>query len=324
MSPSPSENLDAFPALAAHGLRGIQIGPRAVDEPPRVLLLHGFTGLAEDWLDCWPTTDTEPEADSQLEPPSVPEPVLETDPRSAPAPALAIDLPGHGGSVAPEGTFDESLQRLLAALPASIERVVGYSLGARLALGLLRLAPQRLRTAIILSAHPGLADPQARASRRAADRRWIERLEQPGLAAFVEAWEALPLFATQASVPASRLARQRERRLSQSATGLAASLSVHGLAEMPAMRETIIQFPGALHWVTGAEDRKFSALAREVGRWRPALRLHSLPGVGHNPLLEAPEQLRALFLGSGITKAAAQAHPLPTRPPGAWDTSPSA
>ena len=269
MSQHRPENLDAFPALAEHGFDGMQLGPRAAEKPPRTLLLHGFTGLAEDWLDGWPTTE----------------------------PALAVDLPGHGGSVAPEGAFDESLQRLLAALPASIDRVVGYSLGGRLALGLLRLAPQRFRTAIILSAHPGLADPQARASRRAADRRWIERLEQQGIAAFVEAWEALPLFATQASVPASRLARQRERRLSQSATGLAASLSVHGLAEMPTMRETIIQSPGALHWVAGAEDRRFSTLAREVERWRPSLRLHLLPGVGHNLLLEAPEQLQALFLG---------------------------
>ena len=276
---------DPCAALAEQGFRAVRIGGLEADQPLRSLLLHGFTGLAEDWRDCWPMTV--PRSKRK------PEPELETEPE--PEPALAVDLPGHGGSLAPEGTFDETLHRLLAALPASIDRVVGYSLGGRLALGLLRLAPQRFRTAIILSAHPGLVDPQARASRRTGDRRWIERLEQQGIAAFVEAWEALPLFATQGVVPTSRLARQRERRLSQSATGLAASLSVHGLAEMPNMRETIIQYPGELHWVTGAEDAKFSALACEVERWRPSLRLHLLPGVGHNPLLEAPEQLQALL-----------------------------
>ncbi|MEA3641629.1 MAG: alpha/beta fold hydrolase [Lamprobacter sp.] len=293
---------DPFAALAEQGFRALRIGGREADLPPRSLLLHGFTGLAEDWRHCWPTTALRskrkpgPELEIEPAPKQKPGPASEPRPEPRPEPALAIDLPGHGGSVAPEGAFDEALHRLLAVLPASIDRVVGYSLGGRLALGLLRLAPQRFRTAIILSAHPGLADPQARTSRRAADQRWIERLEQQGIAAFVEAWEALPLLATQSLVPASRLARQREQRLSQSATGLAASLSVHGLAEMPNMRETIIQYPGELHWVAGAEDAKFSALACEVERWRPSLRLHLLPGVGHNPLLEAPEPLRTIML----------------------------
>jgi hypothetical protein len=61
------------------------------------------------------------------------------------------------------------------------------------------------------------------------------------------------------------------------------------------MRETIIRYPGELHWVAGAEDHKFSALAREVEHWRPSMRLHRLPGVGNNPLLEAPDRLRRLM-----------------------------
>ncbi len=258
---------DPCAALAEQGFRAVRIGVLEADQPPQSLLLHGFTGLAEDWRPCWPCTE----------------------------PALAIDLPGHGSSSAPEGAFDDALRRLLVVLPASIDRVIGYSLGGRLALGLLRLAPQRFRRAIILSAHPGLADSQARTSRRATDRRWIERLERQGIAAFVDAWESLPLFATQASASAHQLAQQRERRLSHTAAGLAASLRVQGLAKMPSMRETIIRYPGELHWVAGAEDHKFSALAREVEHWRPSMRLHLLPGVGHNSLLEAPDKLRLLL-----------------------------
>lgn len=253
--------------LAEQGFRVLRIGGLESDQPSRSLLLHGFTGLAEDWCACWPGTE----------------------------PALAIDLPGHGGSVAPEGAFDDALRRLLVALPVSIDRVVGYSLGGRLALGLLRLAPKRFDQAVILSAHPGLMDTEARAARRVADQRWIRLLEQQGLTAFVDAWERLPLFATQAGLQPEVLAQQRRRRLSQCARALAASLRAHGLAEMPAMREAIIRYPGELYWMAGAEDQRFSALAREVVSWRPATELHLVPGVGHNLLLEAPAQLHALL-----------------------------
>lgn len=251
----------------ADGHRGLPLPIGSPGTAPRTVLLHGFTGLAEDWVEVWPAS----------------------------APALALDLPGHGGSADPQGDFDTSLRRLLDALPDAIDQLVGYSLGGRLALGLLRLAPQRFRRTLIISAHPGLSEDSSRAERRTADARWIARLERDGIDAFVAAWEQLPLFATQAHVPAERLERQRRRRLGQRAAGLAASLRVHGLAEMPAMHETIIQYPGRLHWITGAEDQRFSALASAVRRSRPATRLHRIAGAGHNPLLEAPQALSALL-----------------------------
>lgn len=253
--------------LGAGAYRGLTLGMRSDNAVPQSLLLHGFTGLAEDWRDVWPNGH----------------------------PALAVDLPGHGGSAAPRGDFDSSLQQLLDVLPPSIDRVVGYSLGGRLALGLLRLAPQRFRSAVIISSHPGLADLAARAERRAADARWIERLERDGIDAFVDAWEHLPLFATQAHVSRQRRARQRARRLGQRVEGLAASLRVQGLAEMPPMHAAITAYPGQLVWIAGLDDPKFSALACEAARLRPSLSCHLLPGVGHNPLLEAPDRLRLLL-----------------------------
>lgn len=108
---------------------------------PRILLLHGFTGDARDW-GLWP--------------------------EHAPA-ALAIDLPGHGASPDPTGGFADEIGRLLAALPPSIERLVGYSLGGRIALSLIAAAPARLSGATILSAHPGLDNAQQRRERRRDD-----------------------------------------------------------------------------------------------------------------------------------------------------------
>lgn len=263
------------PAPAIPGFRCRRLGAAAA--PARTLLLHGFTGTAEDWREAWP-------GDSA---------------------ALALDLPGHGGSLDPAGGFVASLRSLLAALPAGIDRVAGYSLGGRLALGLLCLAPARFRAAVVISAHPGLMDTAARAERRAAERRWIASLHEGGIAAFVDAWEGQALFATQAALPRARLAAQRARRLAQRPAGLAASLACHGLAEMPDLRPAIRAYPGRLHWVTGTADARFDAIADEIEALRPSLQRWRLAGIGHNPLLEAPQRLREQLAQALAADAAA-------------------
>ncbi|MCF7990874.1 MAG: alpha/beta fold hydrolase [Thiohalocapsa sp.] len=229
----------------------------------RYLLLHGFTGDHRDWRP-WP---------------------------AAGAPALAVDLPGHGRSPDPVGDYGDEIARLLSALPPSIDHLIGYSLGGRLALSLLAAAPHRFAAATIVSAHPGLEKPAERAARAAADRRWIRLLRNQGIAAFVDVWEGQPLFASQRALPLSARRRQRAGRLSQRAEGLARNLECFGLAQMPSTWSALAAYPGRLEWVVGERDDKFVSLALALRRRRPRTVLHRLPGVGHNILLEAPERL---------------------------------
>jgi 2-succinyl-6-hydroxy-2,4-cyclohexadiene-1-carboxylate synthase len=252
--------------ISETGLAGLRLGSNR-DDPPRTLLLHGFAGGAADWSVCW----------------------------EGRAPALALDLPGHGASADPLGGWDEAIGRLLAALPPSIDRLIGYSLGGRIALGMLRAAPERFRSVTLVSAHPGLSNPAERAVRRASDRCWIELLRRDGVPGFVCRWESLPLFAGQARLPAETLARQRARRLSHRSEGLMASMAVFGLAEMPDTREDLRRFPGTLRWIVGMDDPTFARVARHVMDLRPHTDLHLLEGVGHNVLLEAPQRLADLL-----------------------------
>jgi 2-succinyl-6-hydroxy-2,4-cyclohexadiene-1-carboxylate synthase len=237
--------------------------------PPATLLLHGFTGTGADWAG-WPA--------------------------DGPG-ALAPDLPGHGGSPDPTGDFAAEIERLLAALPAGIEALVGYSLGGRIALALLAAAPERFRAATIVSAHPGLFNAGQRAGRRTQDARWIALLREQGIAAFVAAWEQQPLFASQTALPSAVLAEQRRRRLAQRADGLAASLACFGLAEMPDTWDALARWPGRLGWLAGARDDKFVAIAKRIARERPATAVHIVPDVGHNLLLEAPDAVLAAAIG---------------------------
>ncbi|SDX54480.1 2-succinyl-5-enolpyruvyl-6-hydroxy-3-cyclohexene-1-carboxylate synthase/2-succinyl-6-hydroxy-2,4-cyclohexadiene-1-carboxylate synthase [Allochromatium warmingii] len=206
---------------------------------------------------------------------------------------MAIDLPGHLTSPDPPGGYLESIRALLATLPASIDDVIGYSLGGRIALSLIQLAPDRFRTATILSAHPGLRDPSLRAQRRLADQVWIRLLREHGLDAFVTAWEQQPLFRTQARLAPELLAQQRARRLSHRPDGLACVLERLGLGEMPSTWDALADYRGQLNWIIGSEDRRFQAIAHTVLAQRPATRLMVLEAVGHNPLLEAPERVLA-------------------------------
>lgn len=233
----------------------------------RWLLLHGYTGTCQDWS-AWPTEH----------------------------PAAAIDLPGHGRSEGPSGDFRGEVLRLLDALPPWIDCVAGYSLGGRLALGLIQAAPRRFRRALVISAHPGLRDAGACAARRAQDQRWVSLLRQQGIEAFVDCWERQPLFASQSRLPDEVRAQQHLARLSQRPEGLARALESLGLGEMPDTRHALNTWPGELDWVVGELDEKFVRLGRAVAEQRPATRLHVLSDVGHNPLLEAPEALfRAVF-----------------------------
>ena len=217
----------------------------------RLALLHGFAGDPAAWDDV----------------------------RAALPDAHAYALPGHGGGPV-AASWDANLAQVAAALRGD-ELVVGYSLGARVALGL--VATGRITRAVLVSVNPGIPDAE-RAARRASDARWAELLRTGGMAAFVAAWEAQPLFATQTRVSPTRLAARRARRLALDPEQLARSLETMGLAEMPDHR-------GALdHRVTliaGADDPRYAAIAAAAPRH------HLVTGAGHDVPLEQPAALAA-------------------------------
>lgn len=225
------------------------------------VLLHGFTGSPLVW-------------DGML--------------ASLPGRVVTPTLPGHGSRPAPVGAWQEEIDALGARLAAEGVRgahLVGYSLGGRIARHLLDRDDLFTR-ATLIGAHPGLISASERDARRAADARWIERLEREGIEAFVSAWEALPLWRTQTSLPPHVVERQRAIRRSHTAAGLAAALRSLGLAEMPAPPAARVP----ARWVVGALDEPLRAVVT-----RASLPLTLVPAAGHNVVLEAPAALAELL-----------------------------
>jgi 2-succinyl-6-hydroxy-2,4-cyclohexadiene-1-carboxylate synthase len=216
----------------------------------RCVLLHGFAGDPASWDD------------------------VDVD-------AERLALPGHLGG----GPLASDWNENLAAIAARIGRcdvVIGYSLGARVALGLVigGHAPR----GVLISVNPGIADLD-RAARRAGDAAWAELARQRGITAFIDAWQAQPLFATQQRAPADRRAARHARRLALDPEQLARSLETMGLAEMPDYRGAI---DARFALIAGADDARYVAIARGL----PAP-LEIIADSGHDPLLEQPAALAA-------------------------------
>lgn len=246
---------------------------------PPLVLLHGFTGGPGSW-----------DAVRRLLGPD--EALFRR--------VLAPPLLGHDGTPGSDTvrTFDDEVDRLAGSIRASgVDRphLVGYSMGGRVALGLLVRHPDRFRGATLIGASPGLADAAEREARRQRDEAWARLLETEGLDTFVAAWEALPLFGSQERAPAGALTHQRRVRRAHDPRGLARSLRVIGLAAMPDLRPALERVDLPVRVVAGADDDKFSALGREMVERLPYGELRLIPDTGHNVVLERPAEIDRLL-----------------------------
>ncbi len=244
-----------------------------------LLLLHGFTGSISEWAELIPA----------LTP-------LRT--------VIAVDLIGHGRSPAPTDPARYTMERAVADLLALLDalghervEVLGYSMGGRVALQLAAAAPARVRGLILESASPGIADAAERAARVAADEGLAARIEQQGLAWFVDHWASIPLFASQAALPAEERAALRARRLRATATGYANSLRGMGAGRQTSLWAHLPQLAMPTLIISGEHDAKYVAIGAQMAAVMPGARQAVVPGAGHTVHLEQPRAFRDLVVG---------------------------
>ena len=230
----------------------------------RVVMVHGFTQT----LRSWDPVATALAARRQL---------------------VRVDLPGHGGSADLRLGFAETAAALAeAGGPASY---VGYSMGGRLALRVALDHPDLATALVLIGASPGLADPAERAARRRADHRLAATLEREGTDAFLQRWLAQPLFATLRPAPADLAARR-----GNPPEGLAAALHALGTGAQDPLWDRLGGVRSPVLLVAGAEDAKFSALARAMARAiGPSAEVALVPGAGHAVHLERPAEVASLL-----------------------------
>ena len=251
-----------------------------------LLLLHGFTGSGTTWAAWLPD--------------------LAHDHRT-----IAVDLLGHGGSDAPTSSRHAverqaaDLVTILGRLAASPADVLGYSLGARMALRLAIAAPDSVRRLILESPSAGIADPVARAARRDADGRWVEQLERGDLGGFVRDWAAQPIFASQQRLPAAIRERIASERRANVPGALAASLLGAGQGVMPPLHERLGGVTAPTLVISGRLDPKGTERAVEVAGGIPGAVHEIVPDAGHTPHLETPDRFLEIVTAFLATPVAA-------------------
>jgi len=262
-------------------------GPSNAGRPP-VLFLHGFTGRGADWS-------------------LLLRPIQAVGHRT-----IVVDLLGHGRSDAPTDPTRHAIERQAADLAEVLRRldsvpafVVGYSMGARVALRLAVTQPALVRGLILESPSAGIADARERATRIATDAALATQIERDGLEAFVDDWAALPPFAAERRLPAAVQARIRRDRLRNRPDGLAASLRGAGQGAMEPLVDRLkkeIRCPVLV--IAGALDTTSVERAVVVARRVPSVRMLILPERGHAPHREAPVRFRQILLDQLATWSA--------------------
>jgi len=250
-------------------VNGVDLNVETAGDGFPLLLLHGFTGSAATWRPLAPEW--------------------------AAFRTIAVDLIGHGASDAPADEARYTMEpcaidltALLDALGVGRAAVLGYSLGGRVALHLALAAPARVAALVLESASPGIEDAAERDARVAADRALADDIERDGIEAFVDRWERLPLWSTQAALPADVRASLRAQRLANDARGLANSLRGMGAGAQASLWDRLGELRMPVLLIAGGLDAKYRDIARAMQQRIDGARVEIMEGAGHAVHLERP------------------------------------
>lgn len=254
-------------------INGVRYHTTRFSSPTAVplLLLHGFTGSSENWGDLIPLFRKR-------------------------FSVITVDILGHGRSASPPDPNRYTMPRVAADVIALLDdwhleqtALLGYSMGGRLALYLACHFPERFSHLILESSSPGLASEAERAERRQKDEALADWIEANGLEAFVNRWEALPLWASQQQLSQEARQQLHQQRLQNNPIGLANSLRGMGTGTQPSLWAQLPTLTLPTLLIVGALDSKFVAINQQMVELLRNGRLHIIPQAGHTTHLEQPE-----------------------------------
>ena len=234
------------------------VGPAPGSGSVPLVFLHGFTQTGRSWM-----------------------PVVERLGRQRSC--TLVDAPGHGGSPDGARSLWECADDVSVAAGPGV--LVGYSMGARMALHCVLAHPHRWHGLVLVSGTAGIDDNAERAARRSDDERLADRIEAIGVERFLDEWLALPLFDGLSPTMADR-----GDRLRNTSRGLADSLRHAGTGTQEPLWNRLEEISVPVLVVTGERDAKFTDIGRRLARGIDGALLVVVPDAGHTVHLERPDE----------------------------------
>jgi 2-succinyl-6-hydroxy-2,4-cyclohexadiene-1-carboxylate synthase len=169
--------------------------------------------------------------------------------------------------------------------------LVGYSMGARLALALsthLKLQ-DKIQHMILMGANPGLEKSETE-DRWHQDLEWIESLFRSKLSVFLKKWYKQKILSSFEKTSPDRFdERLKAQSLLHHTFGLAYAMYAYSLAHQPNLWPKLNQIKVPTLWLNGALDLKFCEIARQATLLQDTSIAVEIQGFGHQMIFECPE-----------------------------------
>jgi 2-succinyl-6-hydroxy-2,4-cyclohexadiene-1-carboxylate synthase len=173
--------------------------------------------------------------------------------------------------------------------------ILGYSMGARVALEWACSAKSGPGGLILVGATAGIEDSAQRATRRKQEEDWIRQLEDEGTAAFATRWRQNPVIASQSQMPEPYLGEMLKRRTMVPEEELIAQLDTFGQGTYTPRWSALADLDMPVLLVTGEDDEKYGRLADRMSQAFRNATDCIIPGAGHAPHLEQPDAFVDVF-----------------------------
>jgi 2-succinyl-6-hydroxy-2,4-cyclohexadiene-1-carboxylate synthase len=246
----------------------------------RSLFLHGFFGGAEDFSEIRRALhDKMPKKGKsfsfEAKSPSLFHPDCSI--RLGSFEEICADL---RGDMKPEDTDD-------------LQIVVGYSMGGRIGLELLKRWPKALDVLVLVAAHPGLKTSDDKKQRIAFVEKWRKEIlgtsqHMTSWKALLDSWNQLPLFKEDSPI------QPRRKDLSQSKLALA--IEKLGLHQQSFDLDFLRQNQDRIHGFVGEKDEKYKLLYENLQSQRALKSLQVVEGAGHRVLQKGSEDITRFVL----------------------------
>jgi 2-succinyl-6-hydroxy-2,4-cyclohexadiene-1-carboxylate synthase len=189
-------------------------------------------------------------------------------------------------------TFDGRLREIAERVDDG-DVVVGYSMGGRLGLAAALRRPPKFGALVLVGTSAGIEDAAAREERRRHDDELADWLEHHTIEEFAERWESQPVFATQ---PPELVTAQRPGRLSHDPARLAQLLRSAGQGMFDPVWDELERIDCPVLAIAGELDERYADASFRIAERVKHGRARLVPGAGHAPQLEKPDEFAAVLL----------------------------